>query len=80
MEDRLLKILVCPETKQALTLAPIDVLAALNAQIASCSVTNRRGQSLTEPLEALLIREDRQVGYPVRGSIPELLIDEAIPL
>lgn len=80
MEDRLLKILVCPETKQALTLAPIDVLAALNAQIASRSVTNRRGQSLMEPLEALLIREDRQVGYPVRDSIPELLIDEAIPL
>ena len=80
MEDRFLKILVCPETKQALTLAPIDVLAALNAQIASRSVTNRRGQSLMEPLEALLIREDRQVGYPVRDSIPELLIDEAIPL
>ena len=38
------------------------------------------GQIIRDKLEDGLVREDGMYLYPVRGSIPVLLIDEAIPL
>ena len=81
IDDRLLKILVCPETRQPLTLASAEQLCVLNERITSQTpVSNRGGTPLCAPLEALLIREDQRFGYPVREGVPELLVGEAIPL
>ncbi len=80
LDQVLLEILVCPETKQPVALADDSVLDNLNLRIAAGEVTNRGGTDVTTPLEAGLVREDGKLLYPVRESIPIMLLDEAILL
>ena len=80
IEQNLLDILVCPETKQALRVADADLLAKVNASIEAGSVKNRGGEAVTSPLAEGLVREDGKALYPVRDDIPIMLIDESIPL
>lgn len=76
----LLEILRCPQSHQRLTPAPPELLAQVNAAIAAGHVRNRAGEAVTAPLEAALLREDRQWLYAIVEGIPIMLIDEAIPL
>jgi uncharacterized protein YbaR (Trm112 family) len=80
LEGFLLDILVCPETKEKLELAPRDVVKSLNEAIEKGKLKNRAGKPVREPLDEALLRADRAVAYPVRDDIPILLIDEAIEL
>lgn len=80
IDQSLLEILVCPETKQALRLADDAILKSLNASIGEGSVRNRGGESVTTTVNEALVREDGDVLYPVRDDIPIMLIDESIPL
>lgn len=80
VSKELLEILVCPETHQSLTSAPADLLARLNAAIASGSLTNRAGQAVKQKFTGGLVRQDGQLLYPIVDDIPLMLIDEAIPL
>lgn len=80
IEQNLLDILVCPETKQTLRVADADLLSELNASIEAGSVTNRGGDTVSAPLVEALVREDGTALYPVRDDIPIMLIDESIPL
>ena len=65
----LLELLRCPATRQKLTVADDDLLTRLNANA-----------DLVEPVRAALVRADGTAAYPVRGDIPVLLVDKAIPL
>ncbi len=76
----LLDILVCPETKQALELAPPELLDAVNRSIRAGELTAQSGQAVTEEIHAGLVREDGQQLFPVRDEIPVMLVDESIPL
>jgi uncharacterized protein YbaR (Trm112 family) len=76
----LLELLVCPETYQPLEPAPAELLERLNAAIARGEVTNRAGEKLDAPLQAGLLRQDRQLLYVVSDEIPIMLPDEAIPV
>ena len=76
----LLEILVCPETKQPVKLAPDELLARLNERIRAGQLRNRGGDPVSKPLEEGLVREDGQVLYPVDDSIPVMLVEESIPL
>lgn len=80
IDQSLLEILVCPETKQPLRVADGELLARLNGSIAEGSVKNRGGDVVSEPVEEALVREDGSYLYPVRDDIPIMLIDESIPL
>jgi uncharacterized protein YbaR (Trm112 family) len=80
LDPELLEILVCPETKEPVHLADPELLRELNLAIAERRITNRSGETVGEPLEAGLVREDGRVLYPVREDIPIMLIDQAIPL
>jgi uncharacterized protein YbaR (Trm112 family) len=80
IDPQLLKILVCPENQSALAVADPAILAKLNRAIAGGSVMNRGGQSVTDPLQGGLVREDGTLLYPIVDDIPVMLIDEAIPL
>jgi len=80
VDQSLLDILVCPETKQPLHVAEAELLERLNASIREGSVTTRGGQAVSTPIEAGLVRQDGGVLYPVRDDIPIMLIDESIPL
>jgi uncharacterized protein YbaR (Trm112 family) len=80
VDQRLLDILVCPETKQPLRAAEAALLERLNASIRDGSVTTRGGEKVTDPIDEGLVREDGGVLYPVRDDIPIMLIDESIQL
>lgn len=80
MIHELLSILCCPETHQPLQMAEAGMIAELNEKIKAGQVKNRAGKSVVEVMEAGLVRQDRKFLYPVRGNIPAMVIDEAIPL
>jgi uncharacterized protein YbaR (Trm112 family) len=76
----LLEILVCPETKQPVTLATPELLEALNQKIRSGELRNRSGETVPKELTEALVREDEQVLYPIDDGIPVMLVDESIEL
>jgi uncharacterized protein YbaR (Trm112 family) len=76
----LLEILVCPETKANVALAPPELVIALNAAIEKGSLSNRGGKRVTDRVQAALVRQDNEVAYPVRDGIPVMLVDEQIAL
>ena len=76
----LLEILVCPETKQPVSLATPERLEELNRKIRSGELRNRGGDVVSKELTEALIREDEQVLYPIDDGIPVMLIDESIEL
>jgi uncharacterized protein YbaR (Trm112 family) len=80
IDELLLSILVCPETREKVAPADADTLAKLNALVDKGTLVNRKGQHVTERLDAALQRADGAVCYAVRGDIPIMLVDEAIPL
>jgi uncharacterized protein YbaR (Trm112 family) len=80
ISQELLEILVCPETKQPLTVAAEALVAQLNARMAQGALKNRAGATVTEAIDSGLVREDGRYLYPVRDDIPIMLIDEAIAL
>lgn len=80
ISQELLEILVCPETKQPLTVASETLVAQLNERIGQGTLTNRTGDAVTEAIDSGLVREDGRYLYPVRDDIPIMLIDEAIAI
>jgi uncharacterized protein YbaR (Trm112 family) len=76
----LLEILVCPETKQPVTMAGEEVLGPVNEKIAAGSLRNRGGEKVEKPITEGLVREDGKVLYPVDDGIPVMLIEESIEL
>jgi uncharacterized protein YbaR (Trm112 family) len=76
----LIALLCCPESRQPLAIAPDEALRSVNERIAAGLLSNRSGTPVTEPVDALLVREDGRFGYAVRDGIPVLLIEEALPL
>jgi len=80
MDATLLQILRCPETYQTLRVADGALIQSINDKIRSGALKNRGGQNVIEAIDEGLIREDQKFIYPVRGRIPVMLIDEAIPL
>ena len=80
IHDTLLETLVCPEDKSPLTIADAALLRRVNEAVRAGRLRNRGGQSLSEPIEAALLRADGAVIYPIQDGIPIMLIDEAILL
>ena len=76
----LLSIICCPETHQTLKFADATVLERLNGEIAGGKLKNRAGAVVTERMDGGLVREDGKYLYPIRRDIPELLVEEGIPL
>ena len=80
IDPELLKILCCPETRQAIAPAESDLVQRLNELIRLGQLRNRAGAAVSEKIEGGLVRHDRKFLYPIRHNLPIMLIDEAIPL
>ncbi|MEK9499815.1 Trm112 family protein [Gaopeijia maritima] len=80
LDPELLDILVCPETHRPVVLADEPLVARVNRMAGEGSVSNRGGATVQPGLEALLLRDDGRVAYPVREEIPIMLIDESIDI
>jgi len=80
VSPELLEILVCPETKQPVALAPAALLASLNEKVRAGTLRNRGGQPVAAELQEALLREDGRVLYPVDDGIPVMLVEESIEL
>ncbi|HZH42889.1 MAG TPA: Trm112 family protein [Lysobacter sp.] len=78
MDRKLLDLLVCPTTRQPLSLLDARGLQALNAAIASGSVKRADGAAQADPLAEALVTRDRRTVYRVDDGIPVLLAEEAI--
>jgi len=80
IDDQLLDILCCPETRQPVARAEASILQPLNAEIEAGRLRNRGGDKVEKPIEEGLLREDGRVLYIVDDSIPIMLIGESIEL
>ena len=79
VDHELVEILVCPDTKLNVDLAPAETVEKINLAIKENIVLNVDGQSVND-LQDGLLREDDKIIYPVRDSIPVMLIGEGIPM
>ena len=80
IDQELLDILVCPESRQRLTRAEPMLLARLNEEIRSRRLRNRGGEAVESEIREALVREDGKFLYVVDDDIPIMLIDQSIEL
>ncbi len=80
LDQKLLEILACPETKEPVSEAGDELIATLNEAIETGTLLNRAGEKVTETIDGGLVRQDGKYLYPIRDDIPIMLIDEGIPL
>jgi len=80
IDPELLEILCCPETKEDVSLADSSLIEKINQLITSGSIKNRGGELVNEKIDSGLLRADGKYLYPIRESIPIMLIEEALPV
>lgn len=78
MDRKLLDILVCPDTRQPLSVLDGAGLEAINRAIAAGGVRRRDGAAQAETLREALVTRDRKTVYRVDDGIPVLLVEEGI--
>jgi uncharacterized protein YbaR (Trm112 family) len=80
IDNELVDILVCPETRQSVHLAPAETLERINAEIEARRLRNRGGDVLEALVTEGLVREDGKILYVVDDGIPVMLVDQSIEL
>ena len=78
LNDFLLEILVCPSTKQGLAPASSALVLRINQDIERGELHDIGGEVVAEKVDALLLRDDGGIAYPVRDDIPEMLVERGI--
>ena len=80
IDQQLLDILACPETREAVSLADDALIDSLNRKIEAGQLVNRGGEKVTEPINGGLVRQDGRYLYVIRNDIPIMLVEQGIPL
>ncbi len=80
IDQELINILACPETREAVSLASEALIEHLNREIEAGQLVNRAGETVTEPIGGGLVREDGRYLYVIRDGIPVMLVEQGIPL
>jgi len=80
IDNALLAILCCPETKQPVSMAEPALVKKLNEGVARGGLMNIGKKPVSEQLDGGLVRKDLKIIYPIRENIPVMLIEEGISL
>jgi len=80
IDNELIELLVCPETRQPVALAPPEMLTRINSEIDAGRLRTRGGDNLEKHVAEGLLREDGRVLYVIDDSIPIMLVDQSIEL
>jgi uncharacterized protein YbaR (Trm112 family) len=80
IDQQLLDILVCPESRQPLCPAEATLIARLNDEIQARRLRNRGGEVVESPIREGLVREDGRLLYVVDDDIAIMLIEKSIEL
>lgn len=78
MDRKLLDILVCPATRQPLSMLEPAGLEALNRAIATGTVKRNDDGVQTDALREALLTRDRKTVYRIDDGIPVLLVEDGI--
>ena len=78
MDRKLLDILVCPATRQSLSMLEAGALEALNRAIGEGRVKRNDDGVQAEALREALVTRDRKTVYRVDDGIPVLLVEDGI--
>lgn len=79
IDRKLLEILCCPVSKQALTVLSLEQLALINKKIAAGGIATADDRVVTTPLNEGLITNNQQRIYRIDDDIPVMLEKESIP-
>lgn len=80
VDEELVRILVCPETKQPLRILDSDTLKKVNDAVHRGELMNRAGKPVEREMPSALIREDGSFIYPIWDDIPVMLVEESFSL
>ena len=80
MDEGLLELLACPETRESVSLADGTLVDRINREIEAGRLVDRGGEKVAEPIDGGLVRRDRRYLYAIRRDVPVLLVEAAIPL
>lgn len=78
VDRKLLEILVCPITKQRVSMLSPSKLEIINRNIEAGEALNHGGDVITEPLQEALVTENGNTVYPIEDGIPVMLEDQSI--
>lgn len=78
MDRKLLDILVCPASRQPLSMLEAAGLDAFNRAIAANGVKRNDGSAQQAPLHEALVTRDRKTVYRIDDGIPVLLAEEGM--
>lgn len=78
MDRKLLDLLVCPVSRQPLSLLDARSLGALNEAISAGTVRRADGTPEPAPLREALVTRDRKTVYRLDDGIPVLLAGDAL--
>lgn len=78
MDRKLLDLLVCPLTRQSLSVLDARGLEAINSAISAGAVLRGDGTPQADALGEALVTRDRKTVYRVDDGIPVLLGEDAI--
>lgn len=78
VNSKLLDILCCPVSHQALRPLDSKHLQRINQAIADGQLQTIDHETVSTPIDEALVTQDGKLVYPVRDGIPHLLREEAI--
>ena len=80
IDPELIALLRCPLTSRELQVAPETLIASLNAAIEEGRLRDAVDQKVEAPIEGGLLAEGGDRLYPIRSGIPNMVVEESIPL
>ena len=78
IDEALLSIIVCPDTKDELRLASETVTSHVNQLIQEAKLDFVSGTKVNKRVDQLLVRMDGKVAYAVYEGIPNLILEDGI--